>query len=376
MSKAKVIPFQPPVDDSDDDCDCPKCPPVGAPAWLATFADIATNLMAFFVLILGFANFDEPTFEKFAGAMRAQFGTTGLPGEQGDTIINLAPLPDYDDSEFDESAPGDGANSGAADESAKAVAQALRDALAQGSLEIETGSGTVTVRLPDVQGPEAALALADAIAAAAGGSVERSDATGQPLPGQDPALRATPETPQDPASGQPNPASGSDTAATDTAAATTEIRTKLSSMVLQSLFEEEIADGSLSVEPRDGKVLVTLGAGGSFTSGSADLSNEARDIMARIASATNRPNRSIIVTGHTDNVPVSGEFADNFDLAAARAASVVRELVATGQVDPARISAVSKGEFAPLADNATEEGRAKNRRIEIEISYDTPQDTP
>ena len=58
--------------------------------------------------------------------------------------------------------------------------------------------------------------------------------------------------------------------------------------------------------------------------------------MARIASATNRPNRSIIVTGHTDNVPVSGEFADNFDLAAARAASVVRELVATGQVDPAR----------------------------------------
>lgn len=367
MTKAKVIPFQPPFDDSDDDCDCPKCPPVGAPAWLATFADIATNLMAFFVLILGFANFDEPSFEKFAGAMREQFSPGGFEGKSGDTIINIAPLtePDpNDESEFDESAPGDGANSAPSDDTSRAVAEALRDALAQGSLEIETGSGTVTVRLPDVQGPEAAIALADAIAAAAGGSVERTDTVGQPLPGQDPALRATPPQPQTPDAGQPAPASG-----TETTAQTAEIRTKLSTMVLQSLFSQEIADGSLSVEPRDGKVLVTLGAGGSFTSGSADLSDEARDIMARIASATDRPDRSIIVTGHTDDVPVSGEFADNFDLAAARAAAVVRELVDTERVDPARISAVSKGEFAPLADNATEEGRAKNRRIEIEISY-------
>lgn len=369
MSKAKVIPFQPPVDDSDDDCDCPKCPPVGAPAWLATFADIATNLMAFFVLILGFANFDEPTFEKFAGAMREQFGTMGMPGETGDTIINLAPLPDHDDSEFDESAPGNGANAGPSDESARAVADALRDALAQGSLEVETGAGTVTVRLPDVKGPEAALALADALAAAAGGNVERTDTPGQPLPSQDPALRSsdTPpaDPPADPATGQPQPASGTKDAVSTTA----EVRTKLSTMVLQSLFEQEIADGALSVESRDGKVMVTLGAGGSFPSGSADLTDQARSIMARIASATNRPNRSITVTGHTDDVPVSGEFADNFDLAAARAASVVRELVATDKIDPARISAVSKGEFAPLADNATEEGRAKNRRIEIEIGF-------
>jgi chemotaxis protein MotB len=75
-SSAKVTLLRPPpVYDEEDDDDAPKCPPVGAPAWLATFADIATNLMAFFVLILGFAKFDEVSFKKMAGSMRETFGT-------------------------------------------------------------------------------------------------------------------------------------------------------------------------------------------------------------------------------------------------------------------------------------------------------------
>lgn len=367
MSAKTKAPYQPPVPDSDDDdCDCPKCPPVGAPAWLATFADIATNLTAFFVLILGFAHFDEPSFEKFAGAMREQFGVGGLPGQNGDTIIDLSPLPDHDDSEFDASAPGNGASSAEAEASARAAAEALRDALAAGSLAIESGAGTVTVRLPDVEGPEAALALADAIATAAGGRVERQDAPGQPRPGEDPALR---DRPADTPAPQGQPDTPPDhPGQTDTVA---DIRAKLSAMVMETVLQDQIAQGALSVERRDGKVLVTLGAGGSFASGSATLSDEARAIMARIASASNRPDRTIIVTGHTDNVPVAGgAYADNLDLSAARAAAVARELVATDRVDPATVSAVAKGEYAPLADNNTEEGRAKNRRIEIEISFD------
>ncbi|MEZ5753676.1 MAG: OmpA family protein [Paracoccaceae bacterium] len=63
---------------------------------------------------------------------------------------------------------------------------------------------------------------------------------------------------------------------------------------------------------------------------------------------------------------------DNFGLGAARASSVVRELVESGGVNAAQITAVSKGETAPVADNATAEGREKNRRIEIEIDYGTP----
>ena len=54
--------------------ECPKCPPVGAPAWMATFADMATLLMAFFVLILSFAEFNVPKFKQIAGELKNAFG--------------------------------------------------------------------------------------------------------------------------------------------------------------------------------------------------------------------------------------------------------------------------------------------------------------
>jgi chemotaxis protein MotB len=130
----------------------------------------------------------------------------------------------------------------------------------------------------------------------------------------------------------------------------------------------------VTVERRDGQIHVTIGEGGGFESGSTELTAEARDLMARIASSALSQDAQVTVTGHTDDVTVSAgsPYVDNLGLGAARAATVVRELVASGRVDPAQIDAVSKGEMAPIADNSTEEGRAKNRRIEIEIDY--PQD--
>lgn len=169
--------------------------------------------------------------------------------------------------------------------------------------------------------------------------------------------------------GQSGETAGAD-AGGDGAGRAEAVRAEMVSMQLQQVFSEQMAEGQIKVDQRDGKVMVTVGAGGAFESGSADLSDEARDIMARISEVTDRPNRTIEVTGHTDDVPISGRYDDNFALAAARAASVVRELVDNGAVDPSRISAVSRGEFDPVADNGTEEGRAENRRIEIEIKYD------
>ena len=78
----------------------------------------------------------------------------------------------------------------------------------------------------------------------------------------------------------------------------------------------------------------------------------------------------VTVTGHTDDVPISGGlYRDNWDLAAGRAASVVQSMQATGLVPAGKLKAVSLGETKPIADNATAEGRDQNRRIEIEISY-------
>jgi chemotaxis protein MotB len=82
------------------------------------------------------------------------------------------------------------------------------------------------------------------------------------------------------------------------------------------------------------------------------------------------PDSKITVTGHTDDIPISnGKFRDNWDLAAGRAASVVQAIEKTGLVSGGRMSAVSKGETDPSADNVTAEGREENRRIEIEINY-------
>ena len=75
--------------------------------------------------------------------------------------------------------------------------------------------------------------------------------------------------------------------------------------------------------------------------------------------------------GHTDNVPLTfgSNYRDNWDLAAARSASVVQQLSRTDTLDPKRMKAISYGETRPVESNDTSQGRAKNRRIEIEINY-------
>ena len=73
--------------------ECPKCPPVGAPAWMSTFADMATLLMAFFVLILSFAEFNVPKFKQISGSLKNAFGVQRvLPvveQPKGTTILSL-----------------------------------------------------------------------------------------------------------------------------------------------------------------------------------------------------------------------------------------------------------------------------------------------
>jgi chemotaxis protein MotB len=136
------------------------------------------------------------------------------------------------------------------------------------------------------------------------------------------------------------------------------------------LLSEEIAQGLVEVEQREDSIFLTIGAGGAFPSGSADLTVDANEILSRVAFASMTGDSEVTVTGHTDDVPISGGlFRDNWDLAAARAASVVQSMQATGLVEPGKMKAVSLGETAPLESNATAAGREKNRRIEIEISY-------
>ena len=89
------------LDDEEQDAeDCPKCPPQGAPAWMATFADMATLLMAFFVLILSFAEFNVPKFKQISGSLKEAFGVQKVvpvvEQPKGTTVIelNFSPNPE------------------------------------------------------------------------------------------------------------------------------------------------------------------------------------------------------------------------------------------------------------------------------------------
>ena len=140
---------------------------------------------------------------------------------------------------------------------------------------------------------------------------------------------------------------------------------------LKVALRQEIGQGLVDVEREEDKVIITVGAGGAFASGSAQLTSEAIEIMNRIAEVNADGTSDIKVSGHTDDVPLifGSNYRDNWDLAAARSASVVQAFAANGTISEDRLEAISYGESRPVESNESAEGRAKNRRIEIEINY-------
>ena len=140
---------------------------------------------------------------------------------------------------------------------------------------------------------------------------------------------------------------------------------------LKIALKQQIDQGLVAVEQDEDRVIVTVGAGGAFASGSADLTPEAISIMQQIAGVNAENDSEITVSGHTDDVPLifGSRYRDNWDLAAARSASVVQSLSADGVITDNRLEAISYGESRPVDSNDTSAGRSKNRRIEIEINY-------
>ncbi len=122
----------------------------------------------------------------------------------------------------------------------------------------------------------------------------------------------------------------------------------------------------LSVFTKNGKVYVSLSEQLLFPSGSADVNKEGQEAIEKLAIALNE-NRDINVNieGHTDTVPIRFKFQDNWALSVARSTAIVRLLTDQYQVDPIRITASGRSQYEPIADNASPEGRAKNRRTEI-----------
>ncbi|MEM8576962.1 MAG: OmpA family protein [Pseudomonadota bacterium] len=384
------------------DDDQQKCPPRGAPAWMATFADIAILLMAFFVLILSFAEFNQPKFKQVAGSLRQAFGIQRdvpvLEQPKGTTILelNFSPSPDIaiteqliqntvDQTQRDivEAANGeadgtgregdakDAGRDGPAEDTAPAraaaeqMAEGLQNAInarrfaADVDVTVEEGALVVDFEaVPQDELPERLFDVAQALAEVEAEVGDAAPKVEVVLRGLDTELERLAQAALD-----------ADRAADESAEARR--RAAIAAAELTVALRQEIGQGLVRVETREDKVIVTVGAGGSFRSGEADLTDQAREIMSRIAVGAMGDASDIVVTGHTDSIPLSvgSRFQDNWGLAAARASEVVRELEEASGVPPGRMSALSRGETVPVADNATASGREKNRRIEIEFQY-------
>ena len=134
-------------------------------------------------------------------------------------------------------------------------------------------------------------------------------------------------------------------------------------------MKNEIAQGQVTISELKGKLTVNMEAAILFDSGKADVKPEGVEILNKmVGTLKNVTDKAIRIEGHTDVVQIKGGltriFATNWELSAARAINVTRFLQEQG-LDPRNLSAVAFAEHKPVADNATKEGQAKNRRIEI-----------
>ncbi len=393
------------LEEEQEEEECPKCPPSGAPAWMATFADMATLLMAFFVLILSFAEFNVPKFKQISGTLREAFGVQKVvpvvEQPKGTTVISLnfspnptpaitdtlrqqttelqAPelelqtktedAPDGSEADKQKQSDFDGeGGEGAEQLDATELADQLKKAIDTGEVTVETLGENVVINFPEekTSDKDVSTMIAETLEALneareSSGASENEVLFGG-IEGELEKLAAA----MDAAA----PQNGEGKGGSSQEAFEKQQNASRTTEELTVALKQQIDQGLIEVEQRDDKVFITVGSGGAFPSGTADLTDEAQRILDRISLAAMSPDSKITVTGHTDDVPISNaQFRDNWDLAAGRAASVVQAIQRTGLIDGDRLSAVSKGETSPVADNETASGREQNRRIEIEITY-------
>lgn len=405
------------IDEDEQEEECPKCPPAGAPAWMATFADMATLLMAFFVMILSFAEMNVPKFKQIQGSLKNSFGVQRLipivEQPMGTSIItqNFSPSPspsitnnmttettqieqpklkipsDVKDSEGsdelsegekDEEGLGGESKDASGDNVAKSDAEKLAKAIEQISqaadIAVSTLQDKVVVDLKaegdtpsEMKEKFKKVGQAVSLAGLATGQAEQEVLFG----GLDEQLNDLIEFVSELES-ELKKLSGDQEDEGFVKQAQAEKKAQSAADELKVKLQDQIDMGAVNVETRDNKVFVTVGTGGAFPSGSANLTPQAQEIIDQITKVSDGGNNSIKVAGHTDDVPISfgALYRDNWDLAAARAASVVQEVEQSGLIEQGRLQAISYGETRPIASNSTSAGREQNRRIEIELEYD------
>ena len=137
-------------------------------------------------------------------------------------------------------------------------------------------------------------------------------------------------------------------------------------------LKNDVSKGKLEIIERNKQVILRFPEKVTFPSGSADLNENIKVVIKRVRDIVKEAPelRKIVVTGHTDNIPISNDyFSSNWELSAARAVSVVHSLLDTAQIDKNLVLAVGSADTKPVAPNTGPANRAANRRVEIKLEF-------
>lgn len=357
---------------------CPECKS-GAPGWMATFADMATLLMAFFVLLLSFSDTELPKFEQINGSLQNAFGVKKIipkiqipsarslvvenftPAEAERTLIEN-PRQRAVDPEKENLIRKTRDNPEAFQEELETVKAALAEQIERGEVEVSAQGQKIIVSMTSAQGGGAEFGagsaqngiasqtIIDVAAIVADVQATVSSEVGI-------AISATNNSDAGTGGGEATEIANADGDSSDRLE---EIRADLNS---------EIAQGLLEVERDGDMIVIRIASQGSFESGSARLQAGFVSTLSQIGNTINNELGTVRVEGHTDNVPIgfSEIFNSNWDLSAARAASVAAYLGDSAGLDDSALEVVGFADTVPIEDNTTASGRARNRRIEIKI---------
>jgi len=370
----------PPVEEPVEELDCPPCKS-GAPAWMATFADMATLLMAFFVLLLSFAHMNVPKYKEVSGSMNEKFGVQKIvPVVEQPTAENIIAkqyktakvdptLLDViqeqttaewqpDDVELKEKLKKNQFDTNA---DVEVLKKSLAKEIAEGKVQVTIKDNQLVVEV--VSDAKTGRQGEDS-KSKSGAKLMQSDleiyakvASAQAqIASQVEVVESSPETLEGDLSGRGDEAG--EQAIADQYA---KIRARLSNEIAQGLAEVE----------RDGdNIIIRLAERGSFRSGYADLQPAFKPLLDKVGQSIADGTGLITIEGHTDNIPMafSERFRSNWDLSAARSAAVADYLLDSSAIEDGRVSVTGLADTKPLVANDSPAGRSKNRRIEVIIA--------
>ncbi len=289
-----------------------KCPDIGLPAWMGTFADLMALLMSFFVLLLSFSEMDVLKYKQIAGSMANAFGVQSK--------VKVKDVPKGTSIIAQEFAPG------RPEPTLILTVQQETEDFTKDSLDFET---------------------------------EQSESEAEDI-----ECEEVEETP---------PVTIIDLSSLQGNVAADEAAEALAQEAAQNLVTE-LNSGLLELQAKNGIVLIRIREKGSFTSGSAKLRSSFKPVIGKIRNLLLQTKGEIRVAGHTDDKPINTPFfPSNWELSGARASSVVRELLKTGEFDRTRFSIYGLADTRPLIANESGDSRSKNRRVEIMIINDRKQ---